>query len=121
MKKIWDLLVVAPCAGDILRTNSGIHTALVLSEDLPSAPGLAADEPAARSLKLGIGKLGVANLGKGRDFGSVLEMGSCSDHLVAGLEVVWNLFQERRASVADRDLGSYLFRGHLWQDTHLCL
>ena len=79
MKKIWDLLVVAPCLGGSRHMDLGIHMVLGLLADSPSGPDLAAGEPAARSPKLDFECSDEANLlDKEQDHDFVLGKGVCS-------------------------------------------
>ena len=85
MKKIWDLLVVAPCLGGSRHMDLGIHMALGLLADLPSGPGLAAGEPAAHSLELDFEQIDEASwLGMEQDHDFVFGKGSCSGHHEVG-------------------------------------
>ena len=90
MKKIEDLLVGAPCLGDIQDTDwSSYMVAAQASEDLAWVSGQAAGEPAANVLKPDFERFGVANSERAvRVFDLHLDMESCSGYLVAGLGVV---------------------------------
>ena len=92
MKKIEDLLVGAPCLGDMQHTDwSSYMVAAQASEGLAWVSGLAVGEPAANVPKPDFGRLGVANSETVvRVFGLHPDTESCSGYLVAGLGVVWS-------------------------------